>query len=546
MLLAALLVGSLLAPIGAAQPAAATTTQEADGECMYDAVGWWIFDCAEGEGTTIEGTSEVDLHQTSVSEWESMKSTTVSGENYVEDSKSIAFLEARHTVASEWENGSSSSEAWQAAREDIRDYYSFRQSNYLQAYQKSMTQMNYNIEVMNQDPDIEDGFISGPMHAEDTEGASKNPNMDLTNETENVSVELANESTENISVPVMDIKHRAEIGVTGTASGNIQLPIEPFEHWEYDEDEQEFSSKETVSITMYDGDETTTDVTSVSPLMLNVMSVADSDLESERVWDTREIYELWLKTEEASTQATGSFPQSAVEDLYEGLDSGEIDPSDVRGPEGQMRYMSGDAEAQEGAYTLALYQTMGIGSPDLSNVSEMEVSYTGNTTKEMVGTADNLSRSYTDPVNETYTGILFADEPPEGGFESGETYNASALNGSIEMVPFEGDPVSFYDGNFTIESMTDSDGNDLESADWSGPEPESYNSEDFVRYTEQTTEARETIIKQVGDSGSGGEISIPDVDDLLEDYGTGAMVGGVVLAVTLFLVLREFAKAYLP
>jgi len=450
--------------------------------------------------------------------------------------ETIAYIDARNEIANQWENGNSSTEAYQAARNEIRDYYAAQQRNHLQQFQKTMMQHRYTAETTLNDSSIDDGFLSpvpdGEVIVDNPDPNNNNfystSDIDVATGLSNHSTQLVNGSTSNYST--MNVELIAKTDANSVESTTKIVGYDPLS-WEYNKSQKTYLS-ETVSASV-DGHTYDITVRLKSPQVLTTQNVGD-DLQSRTVWDAREWHEDWRQIQNQSEQATTAFSEDQVTGIYEGLNSGQISVSDLRTAEGQVRYMSGDADAQSGAYQLALYKNLGIQGPDLSNVSTMHVSYDGMTTMELVEQGGEMVPNYTDSVNKTYEGLLFASEPPSGGFEANQSYNTENLNGSVEMVPFDSEVVTFYKGNLTIENMTDPDGNELQTANWDDPEPDSYSSDDFKAYVDRASETREAIVaSQTDDSGDGWAPS-----SVFGDSGGGVLLIGAAVVLAL-LALRD-------
>ncbi|WP_207589015.1 hypothetical protein [Halomontanus rarus] len=65
------------------------------------------------------------------------------------------------------------------------------------------------------------------------------------------------------------------------------------------------------------------------------------------------------------------------------------------------------------------------------------------------------------------------------------------------MFTSDGEEIMFYDGQFTVENMFDSDGNEVENASWSEPDYETYNADAFITALEQAELERTIIVSAV-------------------------------------------------
>jgi hypothetical protein len=126
--------------------------------------------------------------------------------------------------------------------------------------------------------------------------------------------------------------------------------------------------------------------------------------------------------------------------------------------------------------------------------------------------------------NETLNGILLSDEnPASGSFAAGETYDATALNGTQYVVTADG--VEELTGNFTVESITTKTGESVESADYRE-----------INYTTTSTEGYQEVLDELAQTQA-------EIDALQEEAraptggggigGGGDFLGGIVGALGL-------------
>ncbi|WP_254807395.1 hypothetical protein [Natronosalvus amylolyticus] len=493
------------------------------------------------------GPTEVDVHVMSVSEWESFEAHHVTLGNHVDDMTAIARLDARSAVADAYESGKTASEAWQDARDEIRDYFAAHQKNHLQVLQKTLAQHRYSVGVVHSEEDIADDFLD--IGAKSTSGASQveGSEISLMNESVSVDVDLVNQETEQIEVIEVNARIETYTGNDGTNYYNYQHPLDPVNEWSYSEEDDDFNADGETDV---EGLSYTVDYNITSDLVIVVQAVdyEDTGLGSQQVFDAREWRELWDRIEALGTMVPDEFSEQMVEDLYAGLDDGAFTTSDLRSAEGEVRYRSGDAEPLSGAYMLALYDQLDLAGPDLSTTGGMKVTYTGATEMKLTEEGGERTVEYVEPVEDVeYEGILFSSDVPEGGFHSGETYHTDDLEGTTEMVPFDQEPVPFFEGEFTIESIYDSDGNELDTVEWRTPEPETYTSDDFVEYVNNADETREELSDDDEDDGEGGDDSLgfPSFG-LGLDLGSGEQLLGLGIIAAVVMAVVGFVTDLLP
>lgn len=407
------------------------------------------------------------LHQLVHNEIEWMNSHFVNFGNYMNDTRPIASLEARHGMASVWEDGGGSSEGHDYALQRIRQYYELPEFNHLHAGNKALLQLMY-IHKSGQDTDDEYP-VTGSAYIDGVEEDNVDFRFTDDAETEEVELELHDGTT-------VDEDAFEHIDHTEGAEGVFTTPV--FEFVDYDDGEVLHSQPITQdvldsydpdghplhgngSVTFTDDDETEY----VTDLQLVVENVGDADedpsLGSQRAFDGLEWLDLLEEVEELSDDVVSWYDQSFVEDIYGELDAGNITPEQVRSPEGMARYLSGTDDPEDSRFQVSWMQQFGFERADMSIVSGMEVEWTGATDTEALADPDLDDRHVrpSDRVDDLrYEGVLFGRETPEG-FESGRSYSldpqlfiASETDGDLESF-------SAFDGshNWTYQDAMDAE-----------------------------------------------------------------------------------------
>lgn len=165
-----------------------------------------------------------------------------------------------------------------------------------------------------------------------------------------------------------------------------------------------------------------------------------TDYEYVHAVDFPTYHDRWNRIEDQNN-ATQERITTFVNQTYDKWEAGLINSSDLVDPYLGAREYSPEDDFQ--TWSLMSLSSMGLNSPqNLSTFGQMEV------------------------VDETtgivYQGILMSDSnPPSGKFEVNQTYNASNLSGPQFVVT--GSQQEELDGNFTIRSMTNSDGRQIDN-----------------------------------------------------------------------------------
>ncbi|WP_135821081.1 hypothetical protein [Halostella litorea] len=542
----------------ASTPTADLAAQADDGECeLWESVLGQCTGPLEfvkiGEDQTAEAV-KTDLHVTMSGEWENQQAFLTTTNNYLEDTRSIASIDGKSAIADSWERGNSTSQATQNVREAIRDYYAMQQIQLLNKYQQQMAQIHYAKNVSANNPDIDNSFVSvGIVNITDEYGnsASRDPEYEITNRNHDVpmtevDVTLVNGTSESIQVPQIAVNLN-EVG----ADNDWEMeywPVEPFQRWKLTPQGNRGGSMSSHAVvppndgvSISQGFHLNTTGTYV---VQNVGDVSQGGLPSKRVVDLVEWRRTWNDIEQQSQTMTANYDPTLTENLYAALDSGKIDPEDVRGAEGQVRWLSGNSSVGDRRWQQATLSVLDLANQNRSQASQIVVSYTGYTDLSFSNSTDGTREPvYGDRVeNQTYTGMLFAN-PPSGGFSAGETYDVSNLEGTPTMYDNStGETIPLVKGNVTIEALYAANGSEVDNADWDDPQYDTYNSTKYVEYINKSVTHRKHITNNYNSepSGASAGIGLPDFGlgdvgpgDLFAGVGIMVVAGGVVVLVVL-------------
>jgi len=522
VLLAFLLVGSVLAPIGAAQPAAAQT----DGEgCAYESVNWWIFECSKQTSPKYIDTDQaanetsIDLHVQSQSVWEDWEMLSVNVDNYLTDSETVASLEAKNAIADAYENNMSATEADAAAQEAIQDYYTVRQKNIVNEWSAQNAQLAYVGDVAFNDSEISNNMLGRVIHNTDAPGIARGAQYD--GSTKNFSISYINGTTENYTSAGIEFEAENDMGGAST-------------FWYYpvidqiDENTTDITVSKSEPNLIEDGSGADLTQVTISSQTWVEQPYAGSSLGAQKVFDEHGWYEKFTAIEEQAQTMQDNYPDGFAEDVYAKLDSGQLTTSELRGAEGMARYLSGDSNVTDQRFMQANVALLGLDRPMSGNASSMVIEFSGATEKGLNSTSNATEVEYSGYVDgATYEGLLYANAP-ESGFEVGSEYSTSALNGSPVIATNDGEIVSLYDGDFTIKEMYDTDGNSVEQTNWNRPRYDTYDADAFVQSMENASRERAIIVGERGDGDGDTTISI---DDPFSDIGAGAAIAGLVIIV---------------
>jgi len=538
LLFGLLLVLSLVAGPAAATtgstPTASTTDMVAPEEC--DVAAFVLNQCYTSWSVSTVNTdqeqalTQADLHATARAEYEKQAAILTIMKNYGQDTGTLASLEARHAIASAYENGSTAAAADAAAQAAIQEYYSIRQINALEAHSAQQAQLAYIGNVSNSD-NVVDNYVyiqtTDTSYADDISSDGYIAESGLTGELVTHNYTLANGTEHEYKSAEVFVMAKHD-GGSGSRTGKFGLRISDFEG----------SDNATYNLPDANGDETVTvnGLTNIRASYANTSYDVENGHPSQVVGDHNDWAATLSTFSEQSTEVESNYQAGLAQDLYDAMDSGEISPSDLRGAEGQVRYLSGGDEANvtQQRWKLALVSSLGIDNPDLANASTMVVHYDGYTDRRWnVSTDGDRQAILEGRVDKTYEGLLYSAETPSNGFDTGVTYDTSQLNGTQVIVTENGTEVPLYSGNLTIEAMYDQEGNQVDSTDWSQPEYSTYNSTRFIEYLNETKQQREVIVSIDDEptANSGGGLSLPDFGLGLD--GARSIFGGTVIMLVL-------------
>ncbi|MFC7230324.1 YncE family protein [Saliphagus sp. GCM10025308] len=371
---------------------------------------------------------EAILHNLGVSEYESLTTHEVTFSNRLTDTRPVASLEARHGIASAWEDGDSSSVAYDRAMQRIRQYYELPEYNHYHVTAKSLLQLGFAAGVAKDDLD-DDSWAA----AVGTDDGGNTIQLRLQSTTEAADISLhdgtaiwnVSPSEEEIEPVLGDGSKtpyeipRVEFYDTSSSTVLEEAPIldqSVVDSWD--------ATNEEVTYELSDGTTVSTD------LDFTIKSVSAADLQSARVFDGREFFKLLDEIKSLSDTVTGNYSESFVSDIYAELDAGNITPDQVRSPEGIARFLSGTDDVSDERFRISMLQQLGMVQPDFSKIRGMSVNWTG-ATETWVDPDPNLSDRHAHPdgfvENESYSGVLFGADLPGSGFQTGGRYYVGNL-----------------------------------------------------------------------------------------------------------------------
>jgi len=398
--------------------------------------------------------------------------------NYLNDTQSIALMEGRNAYVRALEDGASESAAKTAAREAIADYYVKKQENLIKAWNAEINNAEYLRDTAQSEQSVQSDLVNLSIRVDDT---SHHDGHSLDG-FGNASVTLVDDSTQN----VRSIQWSSS-GGGATYSGTA-----------------DFTSPESSTYKKQ------------AELIGVGIQPPTSDYSYQTIANLKEYRSNW-KGIKRQNNATQSELDDFISQTYDEYQAGLINKSDLVDPYLGAREYGPNESFQ--SWSLMSLSSMGLNSPtNLSEFGEMEV-----TDRE---------------TGITYSGILMSDgNPSGGGFEVNQTYNASNLEGLQFVVT--GSQQHEIEGEFVIESMTNSDGETIQNTTYRNVTYQTANIGELETLYDELSELRQEIEdrQQAKRASGGGLLPSGDLFSLGSNIGKIALVSLIALAALLLVAV---------
>ncbi|MFC4448133.1 MULTISPECIES: hypothetical protein [Halorussus] len=370
----------------------------------------------------IEDMQESDANQTKTDIYsaasgqkaQTQNSLTVM-DNYLNDTESVAWMHAEKAIAKAYKNGKSKAEAKIAAKEAIEDYYAVKQRNLIETWNVSLTAADTLRQRAVMEEKVPDDYVYTATESRDDATTS----VDSTNYT-STQITLVNETSHNVSSLRMNMSGYSTPAIV-TVSGMTQKPSYNSLYVGTFESEGNF-----------DG----------SQVYLQGIAVAppSSDYSRLQYLEFQQFETRWNKLgSKASSLQSEVDPY--VDSTWDAYQEDRINASDVMSRTTLMFEQGVDAKNSSGMYnTVAGLAAMGLETPNLNESGYMTVQMDG----------------------QTYEGLLLADNPPNGTWETNTTYTASNFSGPVNLATLDGG-LKTVEGEFVIQNMTDKSGDEIQS-----------------------------------------------------------------------------------
>lgn len=375
-------------------------------------------DCSPQPGTTTVNTTGLDaqqvkqdLYQSGLNQQAAAENYQTTLDNYLQDTETQALIIGKNAYIRALNNGSSKAAAESAANEAVADYYSVKQQQLINEWERSVLHYEYMVSVAKSESGIsqdhhDTGSASGRfLHAEYLQNGTNeyyawNDYQGDTNTT------LLNGTT--VAYNSYRILRK---GGTGGTIGSGQ-----------------------VDVTTGRIDPTNAGVAGGRLIVENTSTSAEYVYMDPAEYSTR-----WTEIE-TQYQNTTAEVGTLINNTYDAYQSGEINNTDLVDPYVLASERSAGSEFQ--GWAASQLTLMGQNNPE--NFDQMG--------------AFNVTTASGDD----YRGILFSPENPASGqFAANQTYDPSAIGGT-QYVVTSGRIVELQE-NFTVQNITTTDGERIQN-----------------------------------------------------------------------------------
>lgn len=460
-------------PVGNAEAAivSGTVLAAAGAGVVVGAVGCAVF-CGGGSNTEkVESTdaeqAKIDIYSSGSAAHDEAEVALTSINNHLEDSKEIALMVGKNAAIEAYMNGSSEIQAEQAAKNAIEDYYTRKELTLIKSWNVTSTHANYLDETSENESGIGTFYVEGDSY---------------------------NVGGGQISTLPTDFEGFGGNRTVGLSNGSSHKIITLYVNAYSDGSPYESGTVSFLDETYFSGSNNEGDYTrNVAGVNINAQDISGANYSQFQYIDFSEYQSAWNKIDTMQSD-TKSEIQVFVNTTYPEWEAGAINESQLIDPYLGSRYYSPNGDFEN--WALRTYSAMGLGSPkNLSSFGSMTVTSGG----------------------ESATGILMSKGIPEGGtFETGKTYNATELAGMQYVIGSSKGEMWEVTGEFTIESMTDSDGETVQNVTYRNVTYESANLSEYQELAEELQQLRQEIEQDQQEAlGGGGSSPAGDLIDWL-------------------------------
>lgn len=388
--------------------------------------------------------------------------------NYLANSRTIAYAKGQSAAVAALNNGSTETQVINAGRDAVKKYYTNKQLNILKGWETRAKTLEELSERAANESGVSDSLIFVP---------SKNKRVQYNSAVLDADYQLINGT--NVNIHVTNIYDNGDYDVImpdPSNSTNIN------------------TSKSNTPVFDYNISVDQVDVSHPTDQVLDTIKYSD---------ELQNIYSLSTNVEDNV--------DSWADKTYHSFQNSTFNTSEYVDPTTLAQEFATDYNSTGYySYAAASLAVAGLGTPNLTNTGRMTVSNQGT----------------------NITGLLMSQaSPPNGTWETGVTYNAGVLDGEQFVIDTNGTQQNLI-GDFTITSMTDTDGSSITETKSENYSHQAINNDEYLAQQENLTdlrtamESRESSSIGGGSGGGGGSLS------------TAAMLGLLGAVGGAFLLLR--------
>lgn len=337
--------------------------------------------------------------------------TATSFDNRMTDAQMVANIHARVEIADAWEDGDNSSDAYSRVLESMPEYWDVPAINHIETARAVLMEVAYASEISHELEDYDNFVTSRHPNPDDYTGDEDpvDPNSRPDTDLHETSIELPSGEEYEFEIPAIPVEWEDGDKIEFVFGQEMMDKYEP-------DDDATFGEGFFHDLETEDGN-------TVEKWDPGVSGGSQPDFDTETPFRFSELADQLLEIEEAEEDSRADYDQQIVDDIYEALDDGLIEPSDVRGVEGTAEWLSGRTDATDSRYMMALYGTLGLERADLTNVSHMTGHIDGYSFADLErDDSGNILSSRYEELEQSFEGQVFAELIGDTDLQSGHTY----------------------------------------------------------------------------------------------------------------------------
>ncbi|QSJ05047.1 VP1 spike protein [Haloarcula virus Hardyhisp2] len=441
---------------------------------------------------------KTDLHAAAAGASAKGENYNVLYDNYLQDTETVAWSKAEKAIAQAYENGSSKAMAKSKARTAIDEYYAKKQVNLIRSWNTTAHEWDYiysraeqeNFDVGNYESsetvEGSNAAIIKPyfLHKDDNTADKVSESNGLNDFTYDSLGK--NEVTLTNGTVVESTSYRFKRD-DGTDAGNIGIATD-----NSIQNDVEYDYWRTV---------TGFDVSAPEPGYSEIKFVHFNDFQSKYT-------EIENKSTNLKTDA-GVF----TDGIWSDLQDGNIQSQDVISRNTLMFEYGTSAASGNGTYydSIGALSQMGLASPNLDSTGQMTVTV--------------------DETGNTYQGMLFANNVPNGQWEIGKSYNSKNITGSVFMATTSGN-MKKLTRNFTVDNAVDKTGKERQTVSTQTYNYKTANTSELNSKYDKLLKVTSELQNRSNAAGSGGSVgssSSPQIPAWLEETYLGIPLWGIIV-----------------